>query len=343
LQLKGHSLMSAQDRDRRRLARLQRMADSELGAKACEALYQVHQAGPVRPDLVVIRSGFSRLTQPQDVTIYSDRRVPERLRRPPATRLMRSRGCSLQFFLTALFEAQCRTRPGAVARTNTRPLKPRPQAPDQASWVDLVGTDADIVRIRSGNRSINSLERRARQIRQALHTLSADDVHLMEIDDPSAAHPYERFRLMNESGTRAIGEAVRYAVPVADEPHLFKVDRHFFTNGWVTVLDDTELAFLCMVADMQARAGSCESVPVDGQTRVGYYCLGTDGYQSHHLLERAGLLRVTRPGVRRPNGTFRAPSGGAEELEGAPLRFGIVQDGFRQVALQAVVRALRYP
>ena len=204
-------------------------------------------------------------------------------------------------------------------------------------------TAADIVRIRSGNRSINSLERRARQIRQALHTLSADDVHLMEIDDPSAAHPYERFRLMNESGTRAIGEAVRYAVPVADEPHLFKVDRHFFTNGWVTVLDDTELAFLCMVADMQARAGSSESVPVDGQTRVGYYCLGTDGYQSHHLLERAGLLRVTRPGVRRPNGTFRAPSGGAEELEGAPLRFGIVQDGFRQVALQAVVRALRYP
>jgi hypothetical protein len=159
----------------------------------------------------------------------------------------------------------------------------------------------------------------------------------------SSAHAAICFRLMNESGARAIGGAVRYAVPVADEPHVFKVDSRFFTNGWATVLDDAELAFLCMVADMQARADSSGPVPVDGQTRVAYYCLGTDGYQSHHLLERAGLLRVTRPGVRRPNGTFKASSAGMEEIEGAPLRFGIVQDGFRQAALQTVIRALRRP
>jgi hypothetical protein len=311
--------------------------------RACEALRQVYRAGAVQPDLVVIRSGFSRLSQPQDTTVYSDRRVPERHLRPPATRLMRSRGCSLQFFLTALFEAQCRSRPGAVVRPNIRPLKPRPQAADQASWVDLVGADADIARIRSGNRSINNLERRARQVRQALQTLSASDIQLVELADPGAVRPYQRFRLMNEAGSRAVGGAVHYAVPADGEPNVFSLDNHFFTNGWVTVLDDTELAFLCMVADMQARADTSEPVPVDGQTRVGYYCLGTDGYQAHHLLERAGLLRVVRPGVRRPDGTFRGFSGGVEEIEGAPLRFGVVQGGFRQAALQTVMQALHRP
>jgi hypothetical protein len=341
LQLKGHKVLSVQDRNRRRLARLQGMADSGMGTRACEALRQVHQAGGFRPDLVVIRSGFSRLPQPQDMAVYSDRRVPDRHLRPPATRLMRSRGCSLQFFLTALFEAQCRTRPGAVVRPNTRPLKPQPRAADQASWVRLVGADADIARIISpGNRSINNFERRARQVRQALQTLAASDLQLVELADPGAARPYHRFRLMNEAGSRAIGGAVHYAVPVAGEPNLFSLDSHFFTNGWVTVLDDTELAFLCMVADMQARAGSSGPVPIDGQTRVGYYCLGTDGYQSHHLLERAGLLHVTRPGVRRPNGTFRAFSGGVDEIEGAPLKFGLEQGGFRRTALQTVMQAL---
>ncbi len=170
--------MSAQDRNRQRLARLQAMADSGTEVRTCEALRQVHHGGAVRPDLVVIRGGFSRLPQRQDITVYSDRRVPERPLCPPATRLMRSRGCSLQFFLAALFEAQCRTGPGVVVRTNTRPLKPRPQAPDQVSWVDLVGPDADFVPIHSGNRSINNLERRARQVRQALHTLAASVIRL---------------------------------------------------------------------------------------------------------------------------------------------------------------------
>lgn len=340
LQLKGYKNLSAQDRNRRRLARLQSMADSGTGARTCEALRQVHQTGAVRPELVLLRSGFSRLPQPQDVMVYSDRRVPERHLRPPATRLMRSRGCSLQFFLVALFEAQCRTRPGAVVRPNTRPLKPRPQTADLASWVDLVGADADISRIRSGNRSINNLERRARQVRQALQTLAASDVQLVDLDDPGAARPYHRFRLMNEAGSRAVGGAVPYAVPVAGEPNLFSLDSRFFTNGWATVLDDAELAFLCMVADMQARAGSSEPVPIDGQTRVGYYCLGTDGYQSHHLLQKAGLLRVTRPVVRRPDGTFKASSSGQDEIEGAPLKFALVREGFRLSALQTIMRAL---
>ena len=113
----------AEDRDRKRLARLRSMDETGTHKEACRALRQIHEAGKFSPDHILIRGGFARLSQPLDTEVYSDRRVPERPVRPPATRLLRSRGCTLQFFLTALFEAQCRTRPGRVAADNTRPLK----------------------------------------------------------------------------------------------------------------------------------------------------------------------------------------------------------------------------
>ena len=131
--------MAAEDRVQKRLVRLRSMEHTATYNEACQALGQIHDTGQLRPDQILIRSGFARLSQPLDTEVYSDRLVPERAVRPPATRLLRSRGCALQFFLTALFEAQCRTRRGGKATANTRPLKPLPQTADQASWADLVG------------------------------------------------------------------------------------------------------------------------------------------------------------------------------------------------------------
>lgn len=332
--------MVAEDRDRKRLARLRSMEETGTHKDACQELRQIHEAGKLSPDQILIRSGFARLSQPLDTEGYSDRRVPERPVRPPATRLLRSRGCALQFFLTALFEAQCRTRPGRIAAANTRPLKRRPQDPGQASWVDLVGPSADTTRIVSGHRSINARERRVRQIRQALLTLAAEDVRLVEFIKPDASRRYQGFRLLYEAG-RAIGDPVRYAVPVPTEQDLFSLDARLFTNGWVNVLKDTELAFICMVADLQARNGG-GPVPIPGEIRIGYYSLGTDGYQAHHLLQRAGLLQIERSEVRRPDGTFKAPDRKAPyDLSGAPNSFCLVSDGFSQLALPAIIDALQ--
>src|SRR5258708_39462806 len=114
--------MCAEDRYRKRAARLKSM--EETYAASCRALRLIHQEGTHSPDQVLIRSGFARLSQRLDTEVYSDRGVPERSVRPPATRLLRSRGCALHFFLTALFEAQCRTPPGRLASVNRRPLKP---------------------------------------------------------------------------------------------------------------------------------------------------------------------------------------------------------------------------
>lgn len=333
--------MKAEDRDQPRLARLRSLR--EACDTACEALRQIHEAGRYSPDQILIRSGFARLSQRLNTEVYSDRRVPERPVRPPVTRLLRSRGCVLQFFLTTLFEAQCRPPPGRVATANSCPLKPQPQAADQASWVDLVGPSADAVPIVSGSRAINVRERRVRQIRQALLTLAADDTQLVEFTEPEAMRRYLRFRLLREAG-RAIGDQVRYAVPMPIEQDLFSLDARLFTNGWVNVLKDTELAFLCMVADLQARRGGNGPVPVSGEIRIGYYGLGADGYQAHHLLQRAGLLQVARSEARRPDGTFKAPDRKVRyPTFGAPNRFRLISDGFSQPALPTIIDALRRP
>jgi hypothetical protein len=230
----------AEDHDRKRLARLRSMDETGTHEEACRALRQIHEAGKFSPDHILIRDGFARLSQPLDTEVYSDRRVPERRVRPPATRLLRSRGCTLQFFITALFEAQCRTRPGRVAADNTRPLK---QAADQASWVDLAGPDADTAPLVSRHRAINARDRRVRQVRQALLTLAANDVQLVEFikSKPDAPPRYHEFRLLHEAG-RAIGDPVPYTVPMPTEQNLFSLDARLFTNGWVNVLKDTELA-----------------------------------------------------------------------------------------------------
>jgi hypothetical protein len=178
-----------------------------------------------------------------------------------------------------------------------------------------------------------------RQLRQALLTLAADDVQLIEFTQLGTVRRYHGFRLLHEAG-RANGGLVPYAVPVPTEQNLFTLDARLFTNGWVNVLKDTELAFLCMVANLQAREGY-DAVPITGRIRIGYYGLGTDGYQAHHLLQRTGLLQMKRSKVRRPDGTFKAPDRPAPyDLNGAPNSFSLVSNGFSHPALPTIIGAL---
>jgi hypothetical protein len=126
------------------------------------------------------------------------------------------------------------------------------------------------------------------------------------------------------------------------DQNLFSLDARLFTNGWVNVLKDTELAFLCMVADLQSRNAIGDPVDINGEIRIGYYGLGTDGYQAHHLLRKAGLLQITRAEVRRPNGTFKAPDHKAPyDLSGAPNSFRLISHGFSQSALPTIIDALQ--
>jgi hypothetical protein len=165
------------------------------------------------------------------------------------------------------------------------------------------------------------------RIRQALLTFTAADIQLVAFTNPDAIRRYHSFRLLHECGRQSCGHPVSYAVPRTTEANLFSLDARLFTNGWIHVLEDSELAFLIMMADLQARAANEDPVAVPGDVRIGHYCLGTDGYQAHHLLERAGLIRMVRARGRRRDGTFRGydPDYGSG---GVPHHFRILSNGF---------------
>jgi hypothetical protein len=107
---------SPNERDWLRLeARLDRLYRAETSINATTGnLHRLARTAPVdtiqSTGGVRIRSDFVYLTEaaPRGA---SDRRAPKREHRPPSTRLMSPRGVALRLMLTALFEAQVRTRP----------------------------------------------------------------------------------------------------------------------------------------------------------------------------------------------------------------------------------------
>lgn len=162
------------------------------------------------------------------------------------TRLMRSRGIAQQFFLTALFEAQCRIRTGQESGVNTRSLAPPPSRNEkrQYGWVELAGASTGVA---SGLATIGTtpVAKRLRQIQQALSTLSSEDLELITFTDTTSARGrYERFRLSHEGRRRRGGDPLPYTVPDRTEAGLFELDTRLFANGWIHVLEETELSFL---------------------------------------------------------------------------------------------------
>jgi hypothetical protein len=116
------------------------------------------------PKVLRIRPNFvirdSPATAPGD---SSDRLLPDRHERPPATRLVSPRGIALKVYLTALFLAQTRS-PGERPR-NKLPLAD----PGQVSWIDLIATPAE----RGGVKTYSSVrDKKERQLQEALRRLS---------------------------------------------------------------------------------------------------------------------------------------------------------------------------
>ena len=97
----------------------------------------------------------------------SDRRLSVKEDRPPAARLITPRGAALRVFLTALFEAQARTRPGQRPG-NTRPLASR--AGGVVSWIDLLASDAEPYG--KGKHHMSVSAKKTRQMESAIDRLA---------------------------------------------------------------------------------------------------------------------------------------------------------------------------
>ncbi|SCE91462.1 hypothetical protein GA0070607_3156 [Micromonospora coriariae] len=96
---------------------------------------------------------------------------------------------------------------------------------------------------------------------------------------------------MRESGAPydETGEPnTRYTVPGERSGYLLRLPAGLFLNGWIHVLEDSELSLLLMIATLHGRYGHDRQVYLDGETRLLQFGIGRDTYQAHHLLERFG-------------------------------------------------------
>jgi hypothetical protein len=256
----------------------------------------------------------------------ADRLLPPRNDRPPATRLVSPRGIALKLYLTALFVAQSRP-PGAIPG-NTLPLA---DADAAVSWIDLVATPAQrhSGRVYSGQR-----EKKLRQVHDALRRLSSPGVQLVRL--PNSQHTptgkYEGFLLMHEGGAPADGgDNPLYTVPAAESKTMY-LPGGLFLNGWIHVLEDSELAFMLMLACLRSRF---DKTPVfaTSEVRLLQFGLGRDAYESHRVLSQFGLVRV-HPG---PHPGRRYGKAGRYLRSDPPKlhRFELLNDGFEEAAVPA--------
>lgn len=295
---------------------------SRLAAIHDQADVACQRFGDLRtPRTLRVRIAFARRSVPADPNGDPvDRLLPPRAERPPATRLVSPRGIALRLYLTALFVAQ--TRPPGTMPGNRMPLAD-PDAP--VSWIDLVATAAE----RHGY--VSARQKKLRQLHEALRRLSGPDVQLVRLPNfqRGRAGRYEGFTLLNEGGTPADGGVNQpYTVP-GEETRTLYLPGGLFLNGWIQVLEDSELAFLLMLACLRSLDKPRDFAT--GEQRLLRYGLGRDAYEAHRVLSRLGLVRVLpgpHPGRRRGK-AGRFLTSDPPKLH----RFELLNDGFGQPAL----------
>jgi hypothetical protein len=305
-----------------RLARVERQA-----ARARDSFARIRTPRSLR-----IRVEFAMRSDPAEPNgNLADRLLPPRNARPPATRLVSPRGIALRLYLTALFIAQSRL-PGAMP-ANKLPLADT-DAP--VSWTDLIATTAER---HSGRVYTGQREKKLRQAHDALRRLSSPEVQLVSLPNlgRAATRKYEGFLLMHEAGAPAGGgDNQLYTVPAAQSKTMYLPDG-LFLNGWIHVLEDSELAFLLMLACLRSRF---DTMPVfaTSEVRLLQFGLGRDAYESHRILSELAIVKVhpgPHPG-RRLGKTGRYLKSDPPKLH----RFELLNDGFERSAIPAMRQAL---
>jgi hypothetical protein len=320
--------VSAKDRERL-VRRLERLVITEPYLDG--AASSLRGRGHLTPRAVRVRSRFVYQDRPvsEDPT---DRSLPPRRDRPPATRLLSPRGLALRFYLTALCSAQFRVKPGG------RPVNDIPLVAGggDTGWLDLVA--APVVPMTSGRYSASPASKKQRQVITALQSLSAPDVKLVHLPNiGKASGKYERFQLCDEGGVRIDGDVPDYTVPKANE-RTFGLPIGLFTNGWIHLLEDTELAFVMMMALVNEHAKHNEFVKIPSGVRLARFGLGRDAYEAHKTLSAFGLLGVEIDENRHHDGMVKNYNEGGKARLHA---FRLLTDGFDQPAAPRIKKVLK--
>lgn len=313
-----------EDRVERRRRRLQQTGKEQIDA-ATDRLTSLRKPAPLK-----VRIGF--VYRPHDPAFvdYSDRKAPPPAERPPATRLMSPRGSALRLELIALAVAQ--RRKAGSEFINDLPLAPGYAGDGSPAWVELLTTPAQYAN--AGRFRATPLSKRRRSLTDALDVLEEADL----VDYPrggDAKGKREGFLLMDERVTSPTG-GLTYRVPTSKEPTV-TVPAGFLHEGWVHVLEDSEIALLLMVMCGLGKLPDSEGwVAIPAGERLLNYGLSRDAFSAAHpILQEMGLLEVQSVG-RHSDGRvidFRS--------EGPRLhRLKLVLEGFEKKAYDVALEAL---
>lgn len=288
-------------------------------------------AAPRASSTFRLRQGYTCLASP--LAPISGRAAPPVEHRPPATRLMSANGIAMRFHLLALGEAQLLCPRAGTTHRNDREIgRSAAQAP--TAWSDLLGSHA--ADSGPGNTSMLKRDKKIRHIHAGLDRLEHNG--LVYLPNRSAVTGrYEQFVLLDEeSGMPQPGaDPVLYRTPRLSE-RFFTLPMTFVTNGWVQVLEDTELAVLLMIA---CGAGSVDEagIAIPGDVRNGAYGISRHAFESHRMLHRFGLITVEE--------VNRHEDGKAElfDAQGASLhRLNLVPQAFEWPAPATLAEKITY-
>jgi hypothetical protein len=272
--------------EHRRLDRLKLLAETIPGASA-----RLGSQG-TWPETIKVRHRFFYHVPVQSGLHPSDRRLPAPESRPPCTKIMSPRGIALRFYLLTLCEAQIRTRKG-MRPGNALPLR---AGGEDTGWIDLIAVP---VERHSGNVYVSVADKKQRMVQSALRRLSSDSVTLVALPNSKRrVGRYEEFQLLDEGGERQNAEPIEYTVP-SDPDICVNLPVGLFRNGWIHCLEDTEIAFILMLAHCRGLNKSGELFKIGSDTRIENYGIGRDAYSSHEMLRRFGLLEVETEADRR--------------------------------------------
>ena len=248
-------------------------------------------------------------------------------RGPVVPMLLRTQGLQLRLQLLLLFDAQCRYSQDNVVR-NPRSIVRRAKD-DYAGWRELVLCDVQPSEARGGQKAPASVKAalRRRQIVEALSTL--EEQHLVTIEHHAKGNRrYDAFQLLSEVGS---SEHPDYTVPAAGAVML---PREFFTNLWVWVLSDTEIATYLMLQFIRARRPRKHEqfgVFITSHWRETLFRLHRSTWRSADMLHRLRLVDK-QPSTGR---TFRTGKLGDPKKLAAGARKPVVRYKLNDEALLA--------
>lgn len=277
-----------------------------------------------------LRPGFVVRSTDVEGRGASDRSLPPREERPPATRIQSSRGSALRLELIAIALQQARHKKAGARADNPLPVRPPRGSGDRNyGWIDLIASEPETYL--EGHNHLTPDDKKVRQVESAVDRLASAGL----VKTVAAGRKtYDGFQLLDErGGADRPGAAWRdYTIPPRGE-RCVELPATFITQGWVHVLEDSEIALLLMVA---CGVGSLPDEPdglvaIPSSFRLLRYGIGRDSYSAaHRTLKLLGLLEVIEVG-RHEDG--KAIGVGTEEGEMHVHRLKIVDAGFDRPAL----------